>query len=133
MDARTWGVAGGVRRREGRRIQAGGEAGEVLEVGAGGLVAASVADMRAWLALQAFLTALLPAMGAGAFRRWAHTFTLQMARPPLLQAGCRAAWVGRLGLPGIPGLKLLDSPAAPAARCDIWMMCRDQKPFEGAA
>lgn len=118
-------------------MQAGGEAGEVLEVGAGGLVAASVADMRAWLALQAFLTALLPAVGAGAFRRWAHTFTLQMARPPLLQAGCCAAWVGRLGVPGIPGLsglKLLDSPAAPAARCDIWMVCRDQKhPFEGAA
>ena len=93
MDVRTWAVGGA---QEVRRVQAGGEAGEVVEVGAGGLVAASVADMRAWLALQAFLTALLPAVGPGAFRRWAHTFTLQMVRPPCC---CRPAAV-RLGCAG---------------------------------
>lgn len=64
---------------------------EVLEVGSGGLVAANVADMRTWLALQAFLAALLPGVGAAAFRRWAHTFTLQLVRgagPPSRRTLC---------------------------------------------
>lgn len=56
----------------------GQAAPEVLEVGVNGLVASNVADMQSWLRLQAFLVALLPAVGAVAFRRWAHTFCSQM-------------------------------------------------------
>ncbi len=59
-------------------MQGGSEPEEVLEVGINGLVAGNVGDMRQWLALQGFLSALLPAVGAPAFRRWAHTFILQM-------------------------------------------------------
>lgn len=56
----------------------GEAAPEVLEVGVNGLVASNVADMQSWLRLQAFLVAVLPAIGAEAFRRWAHTFCSQM-------------------------------------------------------